>query len=133
MPVTNSSPVHQVPALRRIADADRDQTVAKLSAALAEGRIDQTEFADRADAALTARFQSDLAPLVADLDSEHRAVEDAGGRSVLAKIAAFAFVSAVLSLGAGLVLGDVLAGVLLWLVSLVCVGLGVLIGRGRTS
>ena len=122
-------PVHQASAHRRIADAYRDQTVAQLSVALAEGRIDQTEFDDRADAALAARFQVDLDPLVAGLHPEERAVDGSRGRSVLVKILALALASAALSFGAGLVVGDVRAGVLIWLVSLVCVGLGVLIGR----
>lgn len=131
--VTNAGPVHHVPATRRIADVDRDRTVAHLSTALAEGRIDQTEFADRADAALAARFQRDLDPLVADLHADEPALESASGRSVPLRISVFALVSAASSFGTGLVVGDMLTGVLIWLVSLVCVGVGVLIRRDRNA
>ena len=39
----------------RLSDADRDATVARLSTAMAEGRIDSDEFAERSSAAYAAR------------------------------------------------------------------------------
>jgi hypothetical protein len=133
--VTNPRPARQVSATRRIADADRDQTVARLSSALAEGRIDQIEFSDRAEAALRARFQADLDPLVADLDHDGSVAVGGAvqGRSELVKMSAFALVSAVVSLCAGIVVGDLVTGVLVWLVSLISAGVGLLIGRGQAG
>jgi hypothetical protein len=54
------------PALRA-SDADRDRVTELLRAAVADGRLDQAEFNERLDAALTARTIDALAPLTADL------------------------------------------------------------------
>jgi hypothetical protein len=54
------------PALRA-SDADRDRVIDLLRAAVADGRLDQAEFDERLDAALTARTIAALAPLTADL------------------------------------------------------------------
>jgi hypothetical protein len=54
------------PALRA-SDADRDRVIELLRAAVADGRLDQAEFDERLDAALTARTIGALAPLTADL------------------------------------------------------------------
>jgi hypothetical protein len=54
------------PALRA-SDADRDQVIEVLRAAVADGRLDAGEFDERLDAALTARTIDVLAPLTADL------------------------------------------------------------------
>jgi Domain of unknown function (DUF1707) len=54
------------PALRA-SDADRDRVIEVLRAAVADGRLDQAEFDERLDAALTARTMDALAPLTADL------------------------------------------------------------------
>jgi hypothetical protein len=54
------------PALRA-SDADRDQVIELLRAAVADGRLDQGEFDERLDAALAARTIDALAPLTADL------------------------------------------------------------------
>jgi len=54
------------PALRA-SDADRDQAIELLRAAVADGRLDPAEFGERLDAALTARTREALAPLTADL------------------------------------------------------------------
>ncbi|MGW4896474.1 DUF1707 SHOCT-like domain-containing protein [Kitasatospora sp. NPDC004240] len=51
----------------RISDADRDRALGILAAALAEGRLDAQEHADRAQAALRARTPDDLGALTADL------------------------------------------------------------------
>jgi Domain of unknown function (DUF1707) len=51
----------------RASDADRDRVVELLRAAVADGRLDQAEFDERLDAALTARTIDALAPLTADL------------------------------------------------------------------
>ena len=106
-----------------------------LSAALAEGRLDQVEFADRAEAALRARFQDDIDALLVDLhaDEPPAAPQDKDGRSDLIKISVFAIVSALVCLCAGMVVGDMVTGVLLWLVSLLSGGVGLLIGRSPTE
>jgi hypothetical protein len=54
------------PALRA-SDADRDRVIELLRAAVADGRLDQAEFNERLDAALSARTIDALAPLTADL------------------------------------------------------------------
>jgi hypothetical protein len=54
------------PALRA-SDADRDQVIELLRAAVADGRLDRGEFDQRLDAALAARTIDALAPLTADL------------------------------------------------------------------
>jgi DUF1707 SHOCT-like domain len=51
-------------------DAERDQAAARLQAAFAEGRLNDTEFDERMRAALTARTRTDLAGLMDDLPSE---------------------------------------------------------------
>jgi hypothetical protein len=51
----------------RIADADRDRTVEHLRAAAAEGRLDPDELEERVSSALSARTQSDLDAVLADL------------------------------------------------------------------
>jgi Domain of unknown function (DUF1707) len=54
------------PAMRA-SDADRDQVIELLRAAVADGRLDPVEFDERLDAALAARTIDALAPLTADL------------------------------------------------------------------
>jgi hypothetical protein len=54
------------PALRA-SDADRDQVIELLGAAVADGRLDPVEFDQRLDAALAARAIDALAPLITDL------------------------------------------------------------------
>jgi uncharacterized protein DUF1707 len=51
----------------RASDADRDRVIELLRAAVADGRLDQAEFDERLEAALTARTIDALAPLTADL------------------------------------------------------------------
>ncbi|MEV4165166.1 DUF1707 SHOCT-like domain-containing protein [Nonomuraea dietziae] len=54
------------PALRA-SDTDRDLVIEQLRVAVADGRLDQAEFDERLDAALTARTIDALAPLITDL------------------------------------------------------------------
>lgn len=61
--MTNSSQ----PVPQRIGDVERDEAVEHLREHLAQGRIDQAEFDERLDVALTARFADQLTPLFADL------------------------------------------------------------------
>jgi hypothetical protein len=51
----------------RAGDADRDQVIARLRDAFAEGRLTQSEFDDRMNQAHQAKTIGDLAPLTADL------------------------------------------------------------------
>ncbi|MGY1680804.1 DUF1707 domain-containing protein [Geodermatophilus sp. SYSU D01176] len=55
------------PPAVRASDADREATVTRLQRAVAEGRIDLSEFGDRVEAAYAAGTLDDLAALVADL------------------------------------------------------------------
>ncbi len=54
----------------RAADADRDATVARLQAAVGEGRLDLDEFGQRASAAYAAVTIAELQALLADLPRE---------------------------------------------------------------
>jgi Domain of unknown function (DUF1707) len=56
----------------RAADADRDATVARLQAAMAEGRLDMDEFGQRASAAYAAVTLDELDGLLADLPGNAR-------------------------------------------------------------
>jgi hypothetical protein len=51
----------------RASDADRERVAEHLRDALAEGRLDMTEFEERLDAAYKARTYGELAPLTRDL------------------------------------------------------------------
>jgi hypothetical protein len=55
------------PPVVRASDADREATVTRLQRAVAEGRIDLSEFGERVEAAYAAGTHDDLAALVADL------------------------------------------------------------------
>ncbi|MEV0225476.1 DUF1707 domain-containing protein [Streptomyces sp. NPDC050704] len=68
---------HTEPGLRphadlRASDADRDRTADILREALAEGRIDAEEHAERVEEAYRAKTVGELAPLVRDLPAAHR-------------------------------------------------------------
>jgi hypothetical protein len=51
----------------RVSDAERNEVADKLSRHFSEGRLDQAEFKERLDAAMSAKTQSDLAGLFGDL------------------------------------------------------------------
>ena len=51
----------------RVSDADRNEVADRLSKHYTEGRLDQREFSERLDRAMSARTQSDLAGLLDDL------------------------------------------------------------------
>jgi hypothetical protein len=72
----------------RASDEDRDRTAARLSGALAVGRLTSTEYAERLDAAYAARTLGELAPLTRDLpdrDGAGSGVEPAGRAEVAAR------------------------------------------------
>ena len=54
----------------RASDADREATVTRLQRAVAEGRIDLSEFGERVECAYAAATLADLAALVADLPAD---------------------------------------------------------------
>ncbi|MDG4828757.1 DUF1707 domain-containing protein [Solwaraspora sp. WMMD1047] len=58
-----------VPSRRnlRMSDADREQVLARLSSAVAEGRLTLPEFEERTDGVLRARTYGEVEPYVADL------------------------------------------------------------------
>ena len=62
----------------RISDAERESVIARLSGAVAEGRLTLPEFEERLDGVLRARTAGDVAPFVADLPAvaEPRAAGD---------------------------------------------------------
>ncbi len=51
----------------RVSDAERNEVADKLSRHFSDGRLDQTEFKERLDAAMSAKTQGDLAGLFDDL------------------------------------------------------------------
>ncbi|MGX7671925.1 DUF1707 SHOCT-like domain-containing protein [Plantactinospora sp. DSM 117369] len=65
-----------VPSKRavRISDAEREAVIARLSAAVAEGRLTLPEFEERVDGVLRARTDGDVEPFVADLPATAPAV-----------------------------------------------------------
>src|SRR3954471_13368238 len=68
-PPSQPRPADRVPPrpVVRASDADREATVTRLQRAVAEGRIDLTEFGERVEAAYAAATHQDLAAFVADL------------------------------------------------------------------
>ena len=54
-------------ATLRVSDAERNDVADKLSRHFADGRLDQAEFKERLDAAMSAKTQGDLAGLFDDL------------------------------------------------------------------
>ncbi|GAA2112214.1 hypothetical protein GCM10009841_35690 [Microlunatus panaciterrae] len=60
------------PKPMRIGDAERDEAISALSDHFAAGRLTKAEYDERADQALNARFQQDLAPLFEDLPGPAR-------------------------------------------------------------
>jgi hypothetical protein len=54
-------------ATLRVSDAERNEVADKLSRHFADGRLDQVEFKERLDAAMSAKTQGDLAGLFDDL------------------------------------------------------------------
>ncbi|PRY32072.1 DUF1707 SHOCT-like domain-containing protein [Pseudosporangium ferrugineum] len=61
----------------RISDAEREQVIARLSAAVAEGRLTMSEFEERVDGVVRARTHGDVEPFVADLPAAAPAVTPA--------------------------------------------------------
>ena len=53
----------------RVSDAERNEVADRLSRHFADGRLDQAEFKERLDAAMSAKTQGDLAGLFDDLPS----------------------------------------------------------------
>ncbi len=51
----------------RVSDSDRSQVADQLSKHYGEGRLDETEFSERLDRAMSAKTQADLSGLLADL------------------------------------------------------------------
>jgi hypothetical protein len=54
----------------RVSDAERSEIADRLSEHYGEGRLDQSEFSDRLDRAMSAKTQSDLNGLLADLPGQ---------------------------------------------------------------
>ncbi|GAA2020683.1 DUF1707 domain-containing protein [Catenulispora yoronensis] len=75
----------KAPAVRA-SDAERDAVAAVLSEALAQGRLDSAELAERIDAAYSAKTRADLVPLTADLPEDLHAGPDRPGTPALAAL-----------------------------------------------
>lgn len=54
----------------RVSDSDRNEVVERLAEHFAAGRLNKVEFDERMDQALSARFEGELAQLLADLPTE---------------------------------------------------------------
>lgn len=67
VPSPEAEPPGRRPPELRVSDQERTAAVQWLQTAFAEGRLTDEEFETRARAALTARTQGELAPLLADL------------------------------------------------------------------
>jgi hypothetical protein len=70
-PVPAPAAGNAAPAVRA-SDAERDEVAAILSEALAQGRLDSAELAERIDAAYSAKTRAELLPLTADLPDDLR-------------------------------------------------------------
>ncbi len=73
------SPQDRSPELR-VSDADRERVVSALRAHAGAGRLDADELEDRVGAALAARTQGELAPLLADLPAGRAPARHGSGR-----------------------------------------------------
>ncbi|MEV3854351.1 DUF1707 domain-containing protein [Streptomyces sp. NPDC050095] len=72
-PQQQSAPAAAEPADLRASDADRDRIADILREALAEGRLDADEHAERIDGVYRAKTVGELEPLVRDLPGAHQA------------------------------------------------------------
>ncbi|GAA1508083.1 DUF1707 domain-containing protein [Sphaerisporangium rubeum] len=86
--VSSLQPFESGDTAQRASDADRDQVAAVLGEALATGRLNSVEHADRLEAAYSAVTVGDLVPLTRDLPSVTRPVA-AGGAERQAVAAVF--------------------------------------------
>jgi hypothetical protein len=65
----------------RASHADRERSIEVLRAALADGRLDQDEFADRVSKATVARSAGQLSALIADLPDTRREIAPSGSKA----------------------------------------------------
>lgn len=114
----------------RIGDAEREQASAALAEHFAQGRLDDEEYAERLDAAWSARTRSDLAQLFWDLPAttppRHRPApaSSSGARGPRWRVP-------LLVLAVGLLLLALVTHVPLVILVVVLV-VGVLVARGRS-
>jgi hypothetical protein len=91
---------HYPPGDVRVSDADRDQALSELGAALRAGRITADEFDERSGQTLRSRTGRELVALLADLPVEHAALAtrttamDPARRAMAARVSAVAAVGA---------------------------------------
>lgn len=64
----------------RVSDAERAQVADRLSEHYGDGRLDQDEFSERLNKAMSAKTQADLGGLLDDLPAEQHPVQEAGQR-----------------------------------------------------
>jgi len=83
----------------RVSDAERNEVADKLSHHFSDGRLDQVEFKERLDAAMTAKTQGDLAGLFDDLPS--LATEAPPPPSRRRRVVPFLFMVALIAVAAG--------------------------------
>jgi hypothetical protein len=83
----------------RVSDAERNEVADKLSRHFAEGRLDQSEFKERLDAAMSAKTQSDLSGLFDDLPGLNE--EPAPPPSRRRRVIPFLVMVAIIALAAG--------------------------------
>lgn len=126
------------PSNARIGAIERDECVDRLANAFVSGRLDKVEFERRTQAALVAGTETDLWVLVNDINEIQKILPPASNTVIpvakrdLAKAIAFSMVSAVtcIFVVGGELLGDMYSGLILWLFSLVCGGIGALLAAG---
>src|SRR3954471_2868 len=111
----------------RIGDAERDEALDKLGDHFAAGRLTREELDERTEAAMGARFDSDLEVLFRDLPGEHRGAvvrrerprPHVGLRTVVAVLVPLLVLAVVASI---LLSGPVLIAPLIWLLVLSGIG-----------
>lgn len=75
MDLTKTAPAPAADAAIRASDADRDRIAAILREALAEGRLDAEEHAERIDGVYRAKSLGELERLIGDLPAGHRGAD----------------------------------------------------------
>lgn len=101
------------PGSVRAGHADREQVVARLNTAFAEGRLDVGELDERVAAAYAAKTLGELVPLTADLPAPHRAAPGTPARREAAAVPARAEASG-RWVPVGAMVGVFLINVLIW-------------------
>jgi hypothetical protein len=85
----------------RVSDAERNEVADRLSRHFSEGRLDQSEFKERLDAAMSAKTQGDLGGLFDDLPRLTDEPAPSTSPSRRRRLVPFLFMVAIVALAAG--------------------------------